>query len=111
MNNLLTLAFISVGFVLAFLDNYTTWFMLRAPIPDWNVVELNPIALAVFNTIGLEAGLLLDTLLTVAVCIWGYLTKICTENTKLVWCAIWSIVSLLAVLNNTRIIIITGAWQ
>lgn len=111
MNSLLTLAFLSIVFVLHLLDNYTTWVMLGAPIPGWDVVEANPVARAIFNIVGLEVGLLADTLFTAAACIWGYRTKVCTENTKLFWCAILALVSLCAVLNNTRALIVTGAWQ
>lgn len=111
MNNLLTLAFLSIVFVLSLLDNYTTWIILREPIVGWNVVEANPIARAVFNAIGLELGLVADTIFTTVACAWGYHTKVCTENTKLFWCAILAVVSLFAVVNNTRAIIVTGAWQ
>ena len=110
-NNLLTLTAVSIVFVLSLFDNYTTWFMLSAPIPGWDVVEANPIAAAFFNAFGLEAGLITDTVLTGAACVWGYRTKIATENTKLLWCALLALVSLAAVVNNTIAIIHTGAWQ
>jgi hypothetical protein len=111
MNNPLTLAFVSLVFVLSLLDNYTTWVMLHAPVPGWDVVEANPIAAAFFNRFGLEAGLLGDTVITGAACVWGYRTKIATEKTKLLWCSLLSLVSLFAVVNNTIVIIATGVWQ
>jgi len=93
------------------LDNYTTWVMLSSPIPGWDVVEANPIARALFVYVGLEAGLLLDALFATAACIWAYNTRVVSENIKLVACAILSIVSLVAVINNSWAILVTGAVQ
>ena len=110
-NSLPTLAAISVVFVLSMLDNYTTWFMLSSPIPGWDVVEANPIAKALFDYVGLETGLLLDAAFTTVACIWGYKTKVGSENIKLVVCAVLALVSLVAVINNSWAILVTGAFQ
>ena len=107
-NSLITLAAVSVVFVLSMLDNYTTWVMLSSPIPGWNVVEANPIARALFDSVGLEAGLIIDVLFTTAACVWAYNTRVISENIKLVACALLSIVSLAAVINNSWAIIATG---
>ena len=110
-NSLATLAALSVVFVLSMLDNYTTWIMLNSLIPGWDVVEANPIARALFDYVGLETGLLLDAVFTTVACVWGYNTRVFSENKKLVACAILSIVSLVAVINNSWAILVTGAVQ
>jgi len=110
-NSLTTLAALSIVFVLSLLDNYTTWVMLSSPIPGWDVVEANPIARVLFDYVGLEAGLLLDSAFTTAACVWAYNTRGLSENIKLVGCAILSIVSLVAVINNSWAILVTGALQ
>ena len=46
------------------LDNATTFVCLRDPVPGYAVVEANPIARWMFDSIGLVQGLLLETLVT-----------------------------------------------
>ena len=41
-------------------DNATTFLCLRAPVPGFEVVEANPAAAWLFETVGLRQGLLLE---------------------------------------------------
>lgn len=56
------------------LDNATTFLCLRAPVAGYDVVEANPFARALFDSLGLVPGLLLETVLTtatVAILVWS----------------------------------------
>lgn len=50
-------------------DNTTTFLCLRAPTPGFEVIEANPFARWLFDSLGLVEGLLLETFITTgAVC-------------------------------------------
>lgn len=48
------------------LDNATTFLCLRAPIPGQDVIEANPFARWLFDSVGLVPGLTLETVITTA---------------------------------------------
>ena len=51
------------------MDNTTTFLCLRAPVPGFEVIEANPFARWLFDSLGLVEGLLLETVITAgAVC-------------------------------------------
>ncbi len=47
-------------------DHWTTYLCLQAPVPGFEVSEANPIALWLFEAMGLVPGILLDTAVTLA---------------------------------------------
>jgi hypothetical protein len=57
-------AFVALALVSAFLDHWTTWLCLRAPIPGWEVSEVNPLAAWLFGRFGLVEGLWIDSVVT-----------------------------------------------
>ena len=81
-------------------DHWTTWLCLRAPIAGWEVRELNPISDTVFRTIGLEAGLLLDSALTLAGVTFLVRTGLLPRSAKLGFLAAVVLATGYAVLNN-----------
>ena len=48
------------------LDNATTFLCLRGPVPGFTVIEANPIARWMFDSVGLVPGLVLEMALTTA---------------------------------------------
>jgi hypothetical protein len=58
-------ALVALTLLLTLLDHWTTYLCLRAPVDGWEVVEANPIADWLFQSVGLVPGILVDTAFTV----------------------------------------------
>lgn len=50
--------------VLTGADHWTTYLCLREPVSGWDIVEANPLAQWLFESVGLLPGLLIDSALT-----------------------------------------------
>lgn len=60
-------------------DAYTTWACLHEPVPCWEVLEWNPVAEWLFETLGLVPGLVVDSVITLVAALWvARTTKIAT---------------------------------
>ena len=46
-------------------DHWTTYLCLRNPVQGWEVIEANPIADSLFNSVGLIPGLAVDSVITI----------------------------------------------
>lgn len=55
---------VALTLLLTAADHWTTYLCLRAPVRGWEVVEANPLSDWLFSSLGLGAGLLLDSLVT-----------------------------------------------
>ncbi len=53
----------ALAFLFNAADNLTTYLCLRAPIEGFEIYEANPLAAWGFQTVGLEAGLWIETVL------------------------------------------------
>ncbi len=73
MNGVLLTSLAALAMFTNFLDNWTTYRCLYKPFEDFTVIEVNPVARFLFDTIGLDYGLLLEFTITVGVI--GYVTK------------------------------------
>jgi hypothetical protein len=59
--------FAALAFLFSLADHWTTYLCLRARVIGWEVTEANPLASWLFQRFGLAEGLLIDTLITLAV--------------------------------------------
>lgn len=91
-------------------DHYTTWLMLREPLPGWDVWEANPIARWLFNTMGLVPGLAIDSIATVAFGTWAYQTDKVVDEFKIVACLVICLATGYAIHNNVQVLYTTGVW-
>ena len=82
-------------------DHWTTYVCLRAPIPDWDVREANPLANWLFETIGLVPGLLVDSAVTVFAVIFLLGTSRLPDAAKYGVFAVLIAVTSVAVVSNS----------
>lgn len=64
-------------------DHWTTYLCLHAPIEGWSVAEANPIARWLFGWAGLAAGLIIDSIVTLAAVLFLSATRLFGRNTKI----------------------------
>ena len=88
--------------VLSAADHWTTWMCLREAIPGWDAAEANPIAAMLFGKVGLEMGLLLDSVLTVVLGVFLYVTNIMPAWAKIGFLAFFCILTSAAVYGNSQ---------
>jgi hypothetical protein len=81
-------------------DHWTTYLCLQAPVEGWNVVEANPVAKWLFGWAGLNAGLLIDSIVTLAAVIFLATTAIFGRAIKIALLAVITISTGYAVINN-----------
>ena len=89
-------------------DHWTTWVCLRAPVPGWEVTEGNPLAAWLFETIGLEAGLLLDSAVTIVTLGILLSTPLLARSVKTGFLAVIAVWTGWAVVNNVNAILALG---
>jgi len=81
-------------------DHWTTYLCLRAPIDGWLVSEANPIAEWLFRWVGLGAGLVIDSAITIAAVSFLAVTHLFDRTVKIGLLAIIVVSTGYAVLNN-----------
>ena len=109
--NVVTFFFIALVWGASAADHYTTYLMLAEPIPGWEVWEANPIARWLFDTFGLVPGLIIDSVFTIGIGIWGLRTRMVIEEWKIVWCIVVFFATWYAVWNNINVLYETGVWS
>ena len=95
-------------------DNATTFLCLRAPVPGFEVVEANPAAAWLFETVGLRQGLLLEMAVTTLAIVFLVATERITPRVKLGLLVVLAALPLWAAINNWLVIEATGlpiAWS
>ena len=101
---MLRLLFGALVLLLNLADNATTYFCLVEPIPGFLVVEANPVARWVFDSIGLLKGLVFEmgvTTLTVGFLIW---TSVLSPRLRMAILLVLIVLPGIAVWNNLRVI-------
>lgn len=81
-------------------DAYTTWACLHEPVSGWEVLEENPVAEWLFETLGLVPGLVVDSVLTLLVALWVARTKKLPIPLKVFYFALGITVTAWAVYHN-----------
>jgi len=81
-------------------DHWTTYLCLHAPVDGWNVVEANPVAEWLFSWAGLDAGLLIDSAVTLGAVLFLSTTQVFTRTMKISLLAVITISTGYAVVNN-----------
>ncbi len=85
-------------------DNATTFLCLRRPVPGFEVIEANPLARWLFETVGLLEGLIFEMLITtVAVGFLIWTTRI-SYRTKLAILGVLVVLPAWAATNNYLVI-------
>jgi len=95
-------------------DNTTTFLCLRAPVPGYEVMEANPAAAWLFNTIGLGQGLVLEMVVTTVAIAFLVATTHVPPRIKLALLIILAALPAWAALNNLAVIEATNlpiAWS
>jgi hypothetical protein len=89
--------------ILNTLDNATTFFCLRAPVEGLEIVEANPIARWLFESLGLVEGLVLESALTLGAVI--FLVRTPTLSSSVRNSLLFLLIALpaWAVANNLRV--------
>ena len=85
-------------------DNATTFLCLRQPVEGFEVFEANPVARALFDSLGLVEGLVLEmaiTLLAVVFLVW---TRRVPRRLKLTLLALLAVLPAWASVNNLIVI-------
>ncbi len=85
-------------------DNATTFLCLRAPVPGFEVTEANPAAAWLFSAIGLEKGLLLETVITTLAIAFLVATDRIPRRVKLALLVVLTLLPGWAALNNLEVI-------
>ncbi len=81
-------------------DHWTTYLCLHAPVDGWRVTEANPVAEWLFARVGLNAGLLIDTLVTLGAIAFLMTTRTCGRGLKLALLVLITLATGYAVTNN-----------
>jgi hypothetical protein len=89
-------------------DNTTTFLCLRNPVEGFEVVEANPIARWLFDSVGLAEGLVLEMLITTAAIAFLVQTQRIPSRTKLMLLSVLALLPAWAALNNYLVIRAVG---
>ncbi len=95
-------------------DNATTFLCLRAPVPGFEVIEANPAAAWLFETVGLRTGLLLEMAVTTAAIVFLVATERIPPRVKLGLLVVLAALPAWAAINNWQVIEATNmpiAWS
>lgn len=95
------LAFLVVVFNLA--DNATTFLCLQAPVPGYHVIEANPFARWLFDTLGLLEGLALETFLTTAAVVFLVVSSRIPHSARLVLLGMLAVLPAWAAMHNLEV--------
>jgi hypothetical protein len=90
--------------VLSALDHWTTWMCLQEAVPGWDAFEANPIAAMLFEKVGLETGLLIDSIVTLGIGIYLYITNVIPAWVKISFLAFVCILTSAAVYGNSQVL-------
>ncbi len=83
-------------------DHWTTYLCLRQPVPGWQVTEANPIAVWLFDAVGLVPGLMVDSAVTLAAVSFLVVTRTVPQLAKGLFFALVIAWTAIAVVNNLR---------
>jgi hypothetical protein len=89
-------------------DNTTTFLCLRQPVPGFEIVEANPIARWLFESVGLVEGLALEMLITTAAIAFLVFTGRIPSRMKLLLLVVLALLPAWASLNNLLVIRTVG---
>jgi len=95
-------------------DNATTFLCLRAPVPGFEVIEANPAAAWLFDSVGLREGLALEMLVTSVAIAFLVATQRISPRVKLALLVVLAALPLWAAVNNWLVIQATNlpiAWS
>ncbi len=95
-------------------DNATTFLCLRAPVEGYEVVEANPAAAWLFETVGLLPGLVLEMVVTTVAIAFLVATDRVSPRVKLALLIVLAALPAWAALNNWLVIRATNvsvAWS
>ena len=95
-------------------DNATTFLCLRAPVPGFEVIEANPAAAWLFDSVGLREGLALEMLVTSVAIAFLVATQRISPRVKLALLVVLAALPLWAAVNNWLVIQATSlpiAWS
>jgi hypothetical protein len=84
-------------------DNATTFLCLHRPIPGFTVVEVNPFARWLFNSVGLTEGLLIEMIITLAAVGFLVFSKRLSPQIKLIVLTVLIVLPAWAVVNNLNV--------
>ena len=84
-------------------DNATTFLCLHRPIPGFTVVEANPFARWLFDSIGLTEGLLVEMIITLAAVGFLVFSKRLSPQVKLIVLTVLIALPAWAVVNNVNV--------
>ena len=82
------------------LDNLTTFLCLRAPVTGYEVVEANPVARYLFDSVGLVEGLVFEMAITTAAIAFLVWTDRIPRRFKLSLLTVLAVLPAWAVVNN-----------
>lgn len=89
-------------------DNTTTFLCLRQPVEGFEVVEANPIARWLFDSVGLMEGLVLEMVITTAAIAFLVFTTRLPRRAKLLLLALLALLPAWASLNNLLVLRAVG---
>ena len=95
-------------------DNATTFLCLRAPVPGFEVIEANPAAAWLFDSIGLQQGLVLEMLVTTVAIGFLVATERISPRVKIALLVVLAALPAWAAVNNWLVIQATNlpiAWS
>ena len=81
-------------------DHWTTYLCLHAPVDGWTVTEANPVADWLFGWAGLNAGLMIDSLVTLGAVAFLMTTHTFDRSIKVGLLAVITLATGYAVINN-----------
>jgi len=81
-------------------DNATTYLCLRQPVPGFEVIEANPVARWLFDSVGLVEGLVLEMSITIAAVAFLVWTRRVHPSTKLIVLSVLTLLPAWASANN-----------
>lgn len=84
-------------------DNTTTFLCLNRPIPGFTVIEANPLARLLFDTIGLLEGLVVEMAITLVAVGFLVFTRRLSPQLKLIVLTVLIILPAWAVVNNLNV--------
>ena len=90
-------------------DNTTTFLCLRSPVEGFEVVEANPIARWLFDSVGLVEGLVFEMLITTAAIAFLVNTARIPSRMKLMLLVVLALLPAWAAVNNLLVIRAVGA--
>jgi len=91
-----------------FMDNFTTFACLRAPVAGFEITEANPVAHWLFSWIGLAEGLILEMLITMGAVAFLMFTRRLPNSTRLLLLGILAVLPAIAAVNNLDVMYAIG---